>query len=140
MFDLDSLVYADAREIAIKDPAGAPTTWRVSIAGPNHPAALAARDRADARARELEIARAAAARREAPPEPPGPAETRAFYAGQLADRIVGWSPVRFSGEDFPFTPDNARRLLTEPRFGFVAAQIAEAVQDLLGFMTPARPS
>lgn len=140
MFDLDALVYADARDIAIKDPAGKPTTWRVSVAGPNHPAALAARERADARGRELEIARAAAMQRGGAPEPADPAEARAFYARQLAGRVLGWSAVRFSGEDFAFTPANALRLMTEPKFGFVATQIAEAVADLQGFIPPAKPS
>ncbi|MCA3248591.1 MAG: hypothetical protein ING19_20845 [Azospirillum sp.] len=140
MFDLDALVYADTREIAIKDPAGKPTTWRVSVAGPGHPASAAARAKADQRQQALEAKRAAAIHRNEAPPAADFAEAREFYADQLAMRIVGWSPVRFSGEDFAYTAENARRLLTEPRFGFVANQIAEAVQDLSGFMTGAAPS
>jgi hypothetical protein len=39
---------------------------------------------------------------------------------RAARRIVGWTPVTMNGEGFPYSAENAFRLLNDLKFGWVA--------------------
>jgi len=42
-------------------------------------------------------------------------EVRERNVRSVVERIVGWSPVKIDGQDYPFTPDNAYKLLIDRR-------------------------
>jgi hypothetical protein len=56
-------------------------------------------------------------------------------AQTFAGRILGWTPVKFDGEDYPFTTENAVKLLMDPSRGdTLVTQLAEFIGDEKAFM------
>jgi hypothetical protein len=124
-FDFAGLVYADEAEFTIRDPQNRPTAWRVRMAGPGHPASVAFRDARNALARRLAAERDLAQAKSRVWEAPDAAAEQAQFARDFAPRVLGWSPVRFSGADFAYTLANVEKLLTDPKYSFVGAQLIE---------------
>lgn len=52
-------------------------------------------------------------------------EVRAANVRRVVDRILGWSPVKFDGEEYLFTPDNAFKLLIDPKRSPLLVQAME---------------
>lgn len=124
-FDFAGLVYADEAEFAIADPKGKATAWRVRMAGPGHAASVAFRETRTALARRIAAERDYALAKGRQWEAPDAAAEQAQFAREFAPRVLGWSPVRFSGADFPYSLANVEKLLTDPKYSFVGAQLIE---------------
>ncbi|MFY8142512.1 MAG: hypothetical protein ACOVMT_01350 [Caulobacter sp.] len=132
-FDISSLLYENTATFAVKDPAGRPTTWMVTIAGPSHPVSAEISRKVTARRDKHERDKIYAERRkqvfQADPE-----EENEFWQGVFASRVIDWTPVKIGGEDFPPTAENKLRIFAEPRFSFVSQQIMDEANVLENFM------
>jgi hypothetical protein len=133
-FDLDDLDALDTAEMVVISN-GKPTDWVWTFAGPGHPKAIAA---SNAIARERlrldaaqEQARVNGKKWKAEEETPAEALNR--NATYVIDRLIGWSPVKMGGQDFPFTTENARKLLTDPKKGALALQAMEFLAEANSF-------
>lgn len=134
-FDIDQLDAIDEAEMTVMSN-GRPTTWKWRFAGPGHAKAIEvsnriARDRLRKDA-EQEQARVNGKKWKADDETPEALAKR--NADYIIDRLLGWSPVKFAGEDYPFTVENARKLLLDPRKGALAVQALEFLADNKSFM------
>lgn len=137
VFDLASVEVADIAKLTIKHPTtGKLTTWILDIAGPGHPVSEAiqneaARERLQLQ-REQDMARVNGRKWKGPDVDPD-AENKKVY-GRIAKRILNWSAVSMNGEAFPYTSENALRLLTEPRFAWVREQALEFFAEDAAFL------
>ncbi|MFV3129261.1 hypothetical protein [Niveispirillum sp. KHB5.9] len=93
---LDDIMPVMVADVPISYPDGTPTGWHVTVAGPCHPATVAAD--ADTSLNELD---------------------------RLALRILGWPAVDMDGVPFPFTPEAVAELLTAERLEPAFRQILE---------------
>lgn len=96
---------------------GKPTTWKWTFAGPGHPKTVELNNRLS-RERlhedaEKEQSRVNGRKWKAPQESVD--EARARNVAQIVDRLVGWTPVKIDGQMFDFSPENATKLLSDPR-------------------------
>jgi hypothetical protein len=127
-FDIGELRATDTSEIAINHPVtGAPTTWIWTLAGPGHPRSIEA---ANTAAREtLRVQRlreqAIVNRRKWVEPERTPDEMRDENAKSFAVRVLGWTPARINGEDYPFSQENCLKLLKDPAYGRVYLQLLE---------------
>lgn len=129
-FDIDELDALDTADMVVLSN-GRPTSWVWTFAGPGHQKAIdaankAMRERLRVEA-EQEQARVNGRKWKAEEETPSAALNR--NVGYVVDRLIGWSPVKMSGEDFPFSPENARKLLTDPKKGALLLQALEFLAD-----------
>lgn len=137
VFDLGTVQVTDVAKLAIKHPTtGAPTTWVIDIAGPGHPVteaiqAEAGRERLQLQ-RDQDMARVNGRKWKAPDADPEAENVKVF--GRIAKRLLGWTPVTMNGEAFPYSAENAVKLLREPRFAWVAAQILDFMAEDSAFI------
>lgn len=132
LFDISTFQDADTAEMVVNHPrTGEPTTWKITFAGPGHPATVALADRIARKnakdAREKEMARVNGRKwrgEDVPVE-----QRRRENAEHFAARMISWTPVRINGEDYPFTPENAVKLLLDPNYGRLFTQIVEFLAD-----------
>lgn len=106
------------------------TGWLITLGGPEHPKAVAF---ADAQLRQgLEKARQArlalASGVEPAVEQKEPDEVRRENIAWMVARIVGWTPIRVGGKEYPFSDEAAFDLLTRPTFGGVVRQISRVLE------------
>lgn len=125
-FDLDAFDAADTADMAVKLN-GRSTTWIWSFAGPGHPQTVTqsnrlARERLQ-QERFKEQARVNGKKWSAPDDSVD--EVRARNVEWVVERLVGWSPVKIGGETLAFSPDAARKLLSDPRKIDLLAQSME---------------
>jgi hypothetical protein len=127
-FDLEALKAADTATMTVLHPlTGEPTTWQITFAGPAHPKAIALSNRlarkrlGDERLRE----QAAANGRKWKAAERLPEEIREENVRIVAERMLGWTPVRINGADLPFTEEAAVRLLLDPAYGRIYDQVLE---------------
>lgn len=135
-FDLDSLDFADTAEMDVTSN-GKATGWKLTFAGPGHPKTIDQNNRIAQerlrRERAQEQARVNGRKWTAPDDSPDALRERNI--GFVVDRLIGWSPVKFRGEPYPFSPENARKLLSDPKKGVLLAQAIEFLNDDLAFTT-----
>jgi len=126
-FDLASLAYTDTAEIEVEHPVtGGPIGWTITVTGPSHPVAIALSDETARRViqdRHRQTAAQINGRKWKPEEetPDGNREQNARY---FARRILGWSKIDIQGEDYPFSQENAVKLLVDQRYQWLYRQIA----------------
>lgn len=129
-FDVSDLDSADTAEMPVMSK-GKPTGWKLIFAGPGHPKTI---EQADSLARErLHRERAQEQARVngkkwTPPEESVDA-LRERNINIVADRLIDWSPVKFGGAVYPFSPENARKLLADPKKGALLVQALEFLSD-----------
>lgn len=129
-FDLDDLNATDTAEMTVMHN-GKPTNWVWTFAGPGHPQTIAygnktSRERLQ-QERLKEQARVNGKKWSAPEESVD--EVRARNVDMVVNRIVGWTPVRLSGEAYPFSAENARKLLLDPAKISLFAQAIEFIAE-----------
>lgn len=118
ILDLSTFESEDTAEMVVLHPAtGQPTTWKITFAGPGHPKTMEQADRLGRRTLEEQRRRdqAMVNGRKWKAESPTLDDQRKESVRLVVERILGWSPVKVSGADYPFTPENAERLLLEPK-------------------------
>jgi hypothetical protein len=123
---LDSLADAEIATLNLVI-GGTPSGWLWHFAGPGHPKYLTQQNRVSRerlhKDRLIEQARVNGKKWVAPEETPeGVREGNVVY---VIERLVGWSPIRIDGQDFPFTEDNARKILADPKRLNVLTQALE---------------
>lgn len=136
-FDLDELAAIDQAEMEVRRRDGSPTGWKWFIAGPGHPQATALAERLGkeqlSRSKAQEMARVNG--RKWKGEDESTDEVLRRVAEGLAGRVIGWTPIKFHGEDYPFSHENAVKLLMDPARGdTLVSQITEFLGDERSFM------
>lgn len=136
-FDLASTAAADMGRLTVLHPkTSEPTTWVIDLAGPAHPETIAigaeaARERATLEREQATMM--ARGRKVKLPEVDIEGD-RDRTLGRIARRILDWSPVSMNGEAFPYSRENALRLLKDPRYSAVASQILDFLGDDAAFI------
>ena len=115
-FSMSDFGAADVADMTVVSN-GKLTDWVWTFAGPGHPQTIAqnnslARERLH-QDRQIEQQRANGKKVKLPEETPE--EVRGRTVDWIVGRLVGWSPVRIDGQDYPFTAENARKLLADQR-------------------------
>lgn len=138
-FDVAGLDTVDESEMEVM-AAGRPTGWRFVFAGPGHPHAIAQSNRVarDSLAKQRAKEQAAANGKKWKSETQSPDDLLQDNVSFVMERLLGWSPVKMHGEDFPFSAENARKLLLDRKKGALLQQCIEFVLDDNSF-TPRSP-
>lgn len=127
-FDIDDLRATDTDDLAIVHPVtGKPTSWVWTLAGPAHPDTIAQANRSTREMLKTQrMKENAATNRKKWIEPERtPEEVRRENAESFAARVLGWTPARINKEDYPFSKENVVRLLLDPAYGRIYAQLLE---------------
>lgn len=112
------------------------TTWVWTFAGPGHPVTVAqasrmARERLH-RDREQEQARVNGRKWKAEEETPD--DVRRRNVAFVVERLLRWTPVKLNGEDVPFSPEAATRVLSDPRKATLLTQAIEFLAEDKSFI------
>ena len=125
--DFDSIDEAHMTVMA----GGQPTDWRWTFAGPGHPNAAAQSNRVAreslAKARAKEQAQTNGKKWKAPDQSPD--ELLEDNVSFVLERLLGWSDIKMNGEPYPFSHENARKLLMDRRKGALLQQAIEFILD-----------
>jgi hypothetical protein len=123
-FDLSSLAAVDEADLDILDSSGQPTDWVWTFAGPAHPVTVAIDNETNARhiAREQAKERAQVNGKKWKGGDETPEELRERAINYVVARLLRWTDMEMEGQPFPCTPDNARKILSDRRFGAVYDQ------------------
>lgn len=118
--DISEFDTLDESDMVVKHPlSGEPTTWTITFAGPGHPKSIEYFDRI-ARQNLREEASKEQARvngRKWKAEDESLDARRQKNLEMIVSRMIRWSPVRINGEEMPFTPENAMKLLGDRKKG-----------------------
>lgn len=135
-FDLSDLDYSDDAKMTVVIK-GRPSQWVWSFAGPGHAKTIEQRNRLSRerlhRDREQEQARVNGRKWTAPEESAD--AVRDKNIAFVVDRLIGWTETRFGGEVYPFSAENARKLLADPKKGALLVQALEFLSDDQAFTT-----
>lgn len=140
-FSIDQLYAADEAEMVVVSN-GKPTDWVWRFAGPGHPQTVDQTNRVlrESLRREHGKEQARANGKKWKVEEETPEEVRRSNINFVLERLLGWSSVKLTpdGEDYPFTPENARKILEDRRMGGLLFQAVEFLGDDQSF-TPRSP-
>lgn len=134
-FDIAALAATDEADLPILDGDGRRTGWVWTLAGPGHPATIAIDNEQNARyvAREQAKEKSQANGRKWKGSDESPEELRERSINYLVARLLRWTDMTMDGAAFPCTPDNARKLLADRRFGLVYDQVNAFLVDEKSF-------
>lgn len=125
-FSLSDFESADTSTMTV-EVSGKLTNWTWTFAGPGHPQTV---EQSNRMARERlhqdrlkEQAITNGKKWKAPEETVD--EVRERNVRSVVERIVDWSPVKIDGQDYPFTPENAYKLLIDRRRVALLTQATE---------------
>ena len=133
-FDIASLDAEDTADMVVQAN-GRPTAWVWTFAGPGHEKAIALSNKLSRERlrRENEQEQARVNGRKWKGEEETPDELAKRNADYIVDRLIGWSDVALGGEPYPFSQENARKLLLDPKKGALALQALEFLGDQRSF-------
>ena len=121
---------------------GKGTDWFWIFAGPGHPKGIAQRNRLARE--ELSKQRAVQQQQANGKKVKVPDRTLDEITAENIDfvleRLIGWSDATSNGEPFPFSEDNARAVLSDPRKRPILMQSIEFINDDASFMQPSAKS
>jgi hypothetical protein len=134
-FDINDLDAIDQADMVILAK-GRPTNWVWTFAGPGHPKAVALSNRLSRERlrKEAEQEQARVNGKKWKAEQDSVDELARQNADIIVERLLGWSSVQMAGEDYPCTPENARKLLLDPKKGSLALQALEFIGDQNSFL------
>lgn len=123
-FDISKLASADEGELNILDGDGNKTGWIWTFAGPGHPATVKIDGEQSARyiAREQAKERAQVNGKKWKGGDETPEELRDRTIDYIVARLLRWTDMEMEGAAFPCTPENARKILADRRYGLVFDQ------------------
>lgn len=115
---------------------GQPTTWRWIFAGPGHPKGIAQTTRLSREELQTKKLRTMALANGLPYIPPDESvdQVRAKNVEFVLERLIGWTPVKINGEMVPFSEENARAMLMDPRKGNLFSQAYNFLSSERSFM------
>lgn len=130
-FDLSEFDTADEDEMTVLTPDGKLTNWKWRFAGPGHQQTIAFREKMSRKAlHEERMANQAAKNGRKWKEPEvTPEQRRRETAELVVGRLLGWSAITMHGDPFPFSEDNAYKILLDPRKQKLLTQALEFVGD-----------
>jgi hypothetical protein len=133
-FDISALDATDEAQMVVHSN-GRPTSWVWTFAGPGHPKAvdLANKLSRERLRKEAEQEQARVNGRKWKADDEDPDEVAERNADYIVARLIGWSEVQLGGKPYPFSPDNARALLLDPKKGALALQALEFLADQRSF-------
>lgn len=127
--DLAAFDAIDEAAMEVLTADGRTTGWTWFFAGPGHPKGIEQSNRVAreelAKARLKEQAQVNGRKWKAPERVPD--ELREENVNFVMERLLRWSPIRIDGEDFPFTSENVRKLLIDPRKGGLLQQAIDFI-------------
>lgn len=125
-FDLAEVQDTFEGEVELFNPKnGAGLGAFITLAGPEHP---------KRKAKSLNIRRAQRAAWQAKAGKGRDVEEDDQDSVEFAvTATLGWRGIRFNGVDYPYTPENARQLYTDPKSQWVLRQVGAALNDLTLF-------
>lgn len=121
VFDFNAFEDTPTGELRIKTPAGAPTPWVMTLAGPEHP------DRKNRLWARQRRARAVVSKTGKLPVN-DPRDDEAEKVDELAACTLGWK-----GAAVPFSGDAARALYADPKRQWVRVQVEAALEEREAF-------
>ncbi|WP_414461824.1 hypothetical protein [Hyphomicrobium sp. DY-1] len=129
-FDLSSLDTADEAEMEVRIN-GKLSGWRLRFAGPGHQKSIQQENRLARENLERRKAqeRAQVNGRKWKPEDETVEEVIAKNIQLIVERLIDWTPVTLDGEPYPFSPENARKLLSDPKKGTILTQCLDFLGD-----------
>ena len=133
--DFDDFALPDEGLLEMKNRKGEPSGWVWRMAGPGHPATLAADDRITKRALKIskEQEQARVNGRKWKGEDDTPEAMRERSVDYIVARTLGWNDdMVIGGKPFPFSAENARLALTKPASSFFD-QASEYLKDESSF-------
>lgn len=133
-FDLSDLDAADEAQMEVM-AGGKPTGWMWTFAGPGHPKAAEQSARVSreqlARNRLKEQAQVNGKKWKAQEQTPD--ELLEDNADFVLERLLGWSDITLNGEPYPFSHDNARKILMDRKKPALLQQAVEFILDDISF-------
>lgn len=139
-FSLDDFALENESDLNLRNKFGQPSNWIWTLAGPGHPATVAADDRQAKRqlALQEEQEKARANGRKWKGTGDTLEEVRERNIDYIVARLLRWSDgMTVDGSPFPCTPENARKVLLNPALG-VYEQVNSHLLDEKSF-TPRSP-
>ena len=129
-FDLSDLDAADEAQMEVLS-GGKPTGWMWTFAGPGHPKAAEQNARVSReqlqRNRMKEQAQVNGKKWKAAEQTPD--ELLNDNANFVMERLLGWSEITLNGEPFPFTRENAFKILTDRKKPGLLQQSVEFILE-----------
>lgn len=108
-----------------------PTSWVWTFCGPGHPRAIAQKERISretlARMRSQEQAQVNRKKWKAPET--STEELQEDNVNYVLERLLRWNPVTLAGQPYPYSPENARALLMDPKKGALLQQAIEFINN-----------
>jgi hypothetical protein len=104
--------------------------WKWTFAGPGHQKTIDQGNRIakEAIKRQAEQEQAQVNGRKWKPEDETPEDRRTKNISLVADRLIRWTDMKLGGEPFPFTVENARKILLDRR----KPQLLQGALEFLG--------
>lgn len=134
VFDVNEINYVDTSEMEVM-VGGVKAGWTWTFAGPSHPMGVAQINRIAAenlqRTKLQEQAQINGKKWKAPDR--SPQEVIDENADYVLERLLGWSDVLMGGEPFPYSRENARKILTDRNKGSLLQQAIEHLNDDANF-------
>lgn len=134
-FDIDAINSEMEAEMYVM-AGGQVTDWAWRFAGPAHERAVAQNNRVSreqlTKRRLQEQAQVNNKKWKAPEQTPD--ELLQDNVNFVCERLLGWSEVKMAGEPYPFSEENARKLLSDRRKGALLQQAIEFILDDNSFM------
>lgn len=124
-FDISALAARDEADLHILDGDGRQTGWIWTLTGPGHSTTIALDNEQNARyvAREQAKERSQVNGRKWKGSDETPEELRERSINYIVGRLLRWSDMLLDGAPHPCTPDNARKILADRRYGLVYDQV-----------------
>ncbi len=130
-FDITALAAADEGDLHILDAAGKATGWVWTFAGPGHSTTIALDREQNTKFLQREQAKERAQVNGKKWKGDGQTvdEVRDGNIEYIAARLLRWNTIAMDGTDFPCTPENARKILSDRRYGLVFEQANDFLRD-----------
>lgn len=129
-FDLSAIEALDDAKMEVIANGGG-TGWFWTFAGPGHERTIAQSNRLSretlARDRLKEQAQTNNKKWKAPEV--SPEERLADNVRYVLDRLLGWSDIKMKGEAYPYSEENARKILMDPKMATLRNQSIEFLND-----------
>jgi hypothetical protein len=135
--DLSADLPGETAELKMLKPGtDVPIGWVITLAGPQHPKAIAFKDgeQRERLAKRAQIEAQQANGRKVKPDVISPDDADLKTVKWLVSRIVTWTPIRIGAETFAFSDEAATRLLLRPEMAPYVGQVVDYLVSERVFM------
>lgn len=138
-FDIADFDAQDEISYTVKNPKNdEPTGWVWTFFGPGHPVTIELSNKLSRAVLQERRAKEAAMvnGKKWKPDDQTPDELRAEMVDSIVTRVKDFTPVKINGEEISYSPDVARKVLLDPKKGWLFAQISGFLREDENFMRP----